>query len=97
MKFIAVTLMSPGSKKGNQIYYPFLSKSPGKRIPLQWVPYVERYPLAEHFYISLDTSLYLKGSKERAAAMETDAHSKALFNISFRVPSKGATPPDPPS
>ena len=26
-------LMSSGSKKGTQIYYPFLSKSPGKRIP----------------------------------------------------------------
>ena len=28
--------------------------------------------------------------------METDAHSGALFNISFRVPSKGALPPGPP-
>jgi hypothetical protein len=26
------TLMSSGSKKGTQIYYPFLSKSPGKHI-----------------------------------------------------------------
>jgi len=26
-------LMSSGSKKGTEIYYPFLSKSPGKRIP----------------------------------------------------------------
>jgi hypothetical protein len=26
-------LMSAGSKKGTQIYYPFLSKSPGKQIP----------------------------------------------------------------
>jgi hypothetical protein len=26
-------LMSFGSKKGTQIYYPFLSKSSGKRIP----------------------------------------------------------------
>jgi hypothetical protein len=26
-------LISSGSKKGTQIYYPFLSKSPGKRIP----------------------------------------------------------------
>jgi hypothetical protein len=26
-------LMSSGSKKGTQIYYPFLSKSPDKRIP----------------------------------------------------------------
>jgi hypothetical protein len=27
------TLISSGSKKKTQIYYPFLSKSPGKRIP----------------------------------------------------------------
>jgi hypothetical protein len=26
-------LMSSGSKKGTQIYYPFLSETPGKRIP----------------------------------------------------------------
>jgi hypothetical protein len=26
-------LMSSGSKKGTQIYYPFLSKSSGKQIP----------------------------------------------------------------
>jgi len=26
-------LMSSGSKKGTQIYYPFLSKRPGKRMP----------------------------------------------------------------
>jgi hypothetical protein len=29
--------------------------------------------------------------------METDAHSRALLNISFTVPSKGALPPGPPS
>jgi len=28
--------MSSGSKKGTQIYYPFLSKSPGKRIPCRF-------------------------------------------------------------
>jgi len=28
--------------------------------------------------------------------METDPHSRALFNISFGVPSKGALPPGPP-
>jgi hypothetical protein len=31
------TLMSSGSKKGTQIYYPFLSKSPGKRIPSKFL------------------------------------------------------------
>jgi hypothetical protein len=30
------------------------------------------------------------------APMETDNHSRALFNISFKVPSKGALPPGPP-
>ena len=92
-------LMSSGSKKGTQIYYPFLSRSPGKRIYLhfpQCGPYGDRCPLTEHFYISLDISLYLKGPKKRAAPMETDAHSRALLNISFRVPSKGALPPGPP-
>ena len=28
--------------------------------------------------------------------METDANSRALFHISFRVPSKGALPASPP-
>ena len=34
-------LMSSGSKKGIQLYYPFLSKSPVKRIPTRfpnWAP-----------------------------------------------------------
>ena len=85
--------MSSGSKKGTHIYYPFLSKSPGRWIHLQfpqWGPYGERCLLTEHFYISVDISLYLKGPKKRAA------HSRTLFNISFRVPSKGALPPGPP-
>ena len=30
------------------------------------------------------------------ASMETDTHSRALINISFRIPNKGALPPDPP-
>jgi hypothetical protein len=30
------------------------------------------------------------------APMETDAHSRALFNVSFGVPSKGALPSVPP-
>jgi hypothetical protein len=29
-------LMSSGSKKGTQIYFPFLSKSPGKRFPYRF-------------------------------------------------------------
>jgi hypothetical protein len=34
--------------------------------------------------------------EKRAASMETNDHSRAFFNISFRVPSKGALPPGPP-
>jgi hypothetical protein len=30
------------------------------------------------------------------AHLETDAHSRALLNISLRVPSKGVLPPGPP-
>ena len=55
-------------------------------------PYGERYLLTGHLYISLDISLYLKGPKKRAAPTQTDAHSRALFNISFRVSSNGALP-----
>jgi hypothetical protein len=56
-------LMSSGSKKGIQIYYPFLSKKSRQTNPLQVPqrgPYTERYLLTVHFYISLDKSLYLK-------------------------------------
>jgi len=70
-------LKSPGSKKGTQIQYSLLSKSPGKRIP-------SRFP--------------------KGAPMEKGTHLQGiftslliyLFNISFRVPSKGALPPGPP-
>ena len=57
---------------------------------------MESYLPTGHFYISLHISLYLKGPKKRVATMETDAHSRTLFNISFRIPSKGALPPGPP-
>jgi hypothetical protein len=30
------------------------------------------------------------------APVETDVHSRALLNTSFKVPSKGALPPRPP-
>ena len=45
-------LMSCESKKGTQIYHPFLSKSPGKQIPSRffiWGHYGERYLLTGHF------------------------------------------------
>jgi len=33
---------------------------------------------------------------QSGAPMETDAHPRALLNLSFRVPSKVALPPAPP-
>jgi len=62
-------LMPSGSKKGTQIYYTFLSKSPGKGIPVRFpnVALMERYPRTWHFYISLDISVYRKGPKKRAS------------------------------
>ena len=52
-------IMASGSKKGTQIYYTFLSKSPGKGIPVRFpnVALMERYPRTWHFYISLDISV----------------------------------------
>ena len=96
-------LMSSGSKKGTQICFPLLSKSPGKRIP-------SRFPIGAP--VERDTRLhgiftYLFISKAQrkerpsvlptsAAPMETDAHSRALLSISFGFPSKGALSPGPP-
>jgi hypothetical protein len=63
-------LMSSGSKRGAQIYFSFLSKSQGMRIPSRFPKGApmerEREPLTGHFYITLDISLYLKGPKKRA-------------------------------
>ena len=55
-------LMSSGSKKGTQIYYPFHSKKSRQVNPIQVPhrgPYGEGYPLTEHFYISLNISLFI--------------------------------------
>jgi hypothetical protein len=58
-------LMFSGSKKGTQIYCPFLSKSPGKRIPSR-VPNgapMERDTCTEGIFTSRYISLtYLSGS-----------------------------------
>jgi hypothetical protein len=55
-------LMSSGSKKGTQIYYPFLSGSPGKRIPSRFpngAP-MERDPLYRAFaYLSKPSQKFL--------------------------------------
>jgi hypothetical protein len=59
-------LISPGSKNGTQIYCPFLSKIPGKRIPSRFHNGAPM-ELTGNFYESLDISLYLKEPKKRAS------------------------------
>ena len=98
-------LISSGSKKGSQLYYPFLSKSPGKRIPsiLPNVVRMERDNRLQGMFTSL--LIYLFNSKalrkerpstfpKSEAPMETDANSRALLNISFGFSSTGAPPPE---
>ena len=69
-------------------------------------PYGERYPITGHLtslLIYLFISEALKAlRKERpsmfpksGAPMESSAHSRALLNISVKVPRKGALPPGP--
>jgi hypothetical protein len=56
-------LMSSGSMKGTQIYYPFLSRKSGQADSLQVTkqgPSGERYSLTWHFYVSLSKRLYGK-------------------------------------
>jgi len=100
-------LMSSGSKKETQIHSPFLSKSPGKRISSRFpngAP-MEKDTRLEGIFTSLLICLFISKTlrKERpsmfpqsGAPTETDANSRALLNISFGVPSKGALPPGPP-
>jgi hypothetical protein len=91
--------MSSGSKKGTQIHYPFLSKSPGKRIP-------SRFPIGnpmetdtrvQGIFTSLLIYIFISNALRKehpymcpkiGTPMETDAHSRALLNISFRPPVK---------
>jgi len=52
-------LMFSGSKKGTQIYYPFLSKSPASESPAgspSGPPWIE-IPTYRTFYVALDISL----------------------------------------
>jgi hypothetical protein len=74
------------SKKGTQIYCAVPSEKSWQPNPPQRGPYGERYPLMGHFYISLDISVYLKGQMKTVPGSwtpsETDAHSRALINIS---------------
>ena len=55
-------LILSGSKKGAPIYYPFFLKNSRQANPLQvpqWGPLGLIYPLAGHFYISLNITLIL--------------------------------------
>ena len=99
-------LLSSGSKKGTQIYYPFLSKSPGKRIPSSFpngAP-MDRDTRLQCIFTYLLIYFFISKALEKegpsmfpksGAPMETEAHSRALLNISFGVPSKGVLPPGP--
>ena len=100
-------LVSSGSKRGTQIYYPFLSKSAGKRIPFRFpngAP-LERNTILQGIFASLLIYMFISKAlrKERPTMfpkseprMETDAHFRVLLNISFGVSSKGTLPPGPP-
>jgi hypothetical protein len=99
--------MSSGSKKGMQIYFPFLSKHSRKWVPSRFpigAP-IERDTRLQGIFIYLLIDQFIsKGLKKgypsifpkSRAPLETDAHSKAFLSISFRVPSKGALPRGPP-
>ena len=79
-------LMSSGSKKGTQIYSPFLSKSPGKQIPSRFpsrAP-MERETCLQGIFTYLLIYLFIPKAlrKERSsifpksgAPMETDVHT----------------------
>ena len=98
-------LMSSGSKKGTQMYFPFLLKSPIKRI---YSRFLNGAPMETTAYRAFSYLLiYLLISKalrkerpsmfpKSRSATETDAYSSALLNISYGIPSKGALPPGPP-
>jgi len=102
-------LMSSGSKKGNQIYFPFLSKiqadepRPGPPTGPLW----REIPVYRTFCISLENlikiPLHKKALRKKRPSMfpksgtlvEADAHFRTLLNISFAVPSKEPFPKVP--
>jgi hypothetical protein len=99
-------LMSFGSKKGTQKYYTFLSEKSRQANPL---PVPQRGPYGDSCLQRIFTYLLIyffiskAPWKERpymfpksGAPMETDAYARALLNMSFGVPSKGALPRGPP-
>jgi hypothetical protein len=61
MAYMLKILMSSGSKRGNQMYYPFLSKSSGKRIPSRFRngALMERDTCLQGIFMSLLMYLFL--------------------------------------
>ena len=102
-------LMSFGSKERTQIYFIFSLKNPGKRPPsrfsnrapmerdtrllgiLHIFQNLTKIPLTKKVVRKKRPSKFPKSG----APMEVDAHFRALLNISFGVPSKGALPQGP--
>jgi len=100
-------LMSSGSKKGTQIYYPFLSKSPSKRIPSRFpngapmerdtcLQGILTFLLIYLFNISFGVSGKgaLPPGPTQAVPSERDPIPRAILHSSFKVPNIRAPPPD---
>jgi len=101
--------MSSGCKKGNQIYFSFLSKIPADETPpvSPTGPLWRELPIYRAFCISLENLIKIPLNKkalrmkcpsmfpQSVAPTEADTHFRALLNISFGVPSKGALPKVP--
>jgi hypothetical protein len=90
-------LMSSESKKGTQIYYHFLSKCPSMQIPSRFPngALVGRDACLQGIFTFLLIYFFISKAlrKQRhsmfpklGACMETDAHTRALLNTTFRVP-----------
>jgi hypothetical protein len=96
-----IIIMSSGSKKGTQIYFPFLSKVPAEEPPLgfQTGPiWRERGPLTGHFAYLSKTSSFEFSSK--GALPQGPLHgiphrgptTRALLHSSIKVPGTQAPP-----
>jgi len=90
-------LMSSGSKKGTQIYYPLLSESPGKRIP-SWFPNgapMEKYTHLQGIFKSLLIFLFVFPS-ESAVRKPTPCSLKAHSVFPNSIPmDRDAPSPEP--
>jgi hypothetical protein len=102
-------LMSAGSKKGTRYTFSLLSKIPANEPPpgSPTGPLWRERPVYRAFYISLENLTKIPLNKKalrkkcpsmfpkRGAPTEADSHFRALLNISFGVPSRGALPQAP--